>query len=92
MMNTEVAASPVSPSPVGAKAQSGTRLGDRVFHLICLAGALVVGVLLALVLWQLFKGSGLAMKQFGWKFFTGREWNPVTGEFGALTYIFGTII
>ena len=91
-MNTEVATTPVSPVPVAARARSGTRLGDSVFHLVCLAGALAVGVLLALVLWQLFKGSSLAIKQFGWKFFTGQEWNPVTGEFGALPFIFGTVV
>ena len=91
-MNTEVATTPVSPGPVAAGARSGTRLGDSVFHLVCLAGALAVGVLLALVLWQLFKGSSLAIKQFGWKFFTGQEWNPVTGEFGALPFIFGTVV
>ncbi len=91
-MNTEVATTPVSPIPVSAGARSGTRAGDRVFYLVCLAGALAVGVLLALVLWQLFKGSNLALKQFGWKFFTGKDWNPVTGEFGALPFIFGTIV
>lgn len=91
-MNTEAATAPVSPTPVSAGTQSGSRLGDRIFHLVCLAGALAVGVLLALVLWQLFKGSSLAIKEFGWKFFTGREWNPVTGEFGALPFIFGTLV
>ena len=92
MMNTEVATTPVSPVPAAAGTRSGARLGDRLFHLVCLAGALAVGVLLALVLWQLFKGSNLAIKQFGWKFFTGKDWNPVTGEFGALPFIFGTIV
>jgi phosphate transport system permease protein len=87
MMNTEVAT-----TPAAAGARSGTRWGDSVFHFVCLAGALAVGVLLALVLWQLFKGSNLAIKQFGWRFFTGKEWNPVTGEFGALPFIFGTIV
>jgi phosphate transport system permease protein len=92
MMNTEVTTTPVSPAPVAARTRSSSRLGDRIFHLVCLAGALAVGVLLALVLWQLFKGSNLAIKQFGWKFFTGKDWNPVTGEFGALPFIFGTIV
>lgn len=91
-MNTEVTTTPVSPAPVAARTRSSSRLGDRIFHLVCLAGALAVGVLLALVLWQLFKGSNLAIKQFGWKFFTGKDWNPVTGEFGALPFIFGTIV
>jgi phosphate transport system permease protein len=92
MMSTEVATTPVSPAPTAHRQGSGTRVGDTVFHMVCLAAALAVAVLLALVLWQLFKGSNLALKQFGWKFFTGKEWNPVTGEFGALPFIFGTIV
>jgi len=65
---------------------------DRFFRLLCLAGALAVGVLLALVLWQLLKGSRLSLHEFGWKFFTGRIWNPVTEQFGALPFVFGTLI
>jgi len=57
-----------------------------------MAGALAVGVLIALVLWQLIVGSQLSLREFGWKFFTSRTWNPVTGEFGALPFVFGTIV
>jgi phosphate transport system permease protein len=67
-------------------------MADRGFRFLCLAGALAVGVLLALVIWQLVKGSHLSMARFGWKFFVGKNWNPVTEEFGALPCIFGTII
>jgi phosphate transport system permease protein len=83
---------PVKPAPIVARASSGSRLGDRVFHLLCLAGALTVGVLLLLVLWQLLKGSHLSLQKFGLKFFTSSHWNPVTEEFGALPFIFGTIV
>jgi phosphate transport system permease protein len=91
-MNTEVAPTTVSPVQAAIGAHSGSRGADRMFRLLCLAGALAVGVLLALVLWQLFKGSHLALQKFGWKFFTGKNWNPVTDEFGALPFIFGTIV
>jgi phosphate transport system permease protein len=32
-----------------------------------------------------------AIKQFGWHFLVGTEWNPVTDVFGALPAIFGTV-
>ena len=51
-----------------------------------------MGVLLALVLWQLLKGSHLSIAKFGWSFFSGKIWNPVTEQFGALPFICGTII
>jgi phosphate transport system permease protein len=91
-MNTDVAPTPVSPVQAEIGAHSGARLADRTFRLLCLAGALAVGVLLALVLWQLLKGSHLALQKFGWKFFIGKNWNAVTEEFGALPFIFGTIV
>ena len=91
-MNTDVAPTLVPPASASAGAQSGSRWADRSFRLLCLGAALAVGVLLALVVWQLLKGSRLSLHQSGWKFFTGKIWNPVTDEFGALPFIFGTII
>jgi phosphate transport system permease protein len=91
-MNTDIAPEPVAAAPANTRAQSGSRVADRTFRLLCLAGALSVGVLLLLVLWQLLKGSHLSLQKFGWKFFSGTDWNPVTDEFGALPFIFGTIV
>ncbi len=78
--------------PAGVTEHSGSRMADRGFRLLCLAAAMAVGVLLLLVIWQLFKGSRLSMAKFGLKFFYSKNWNPVTDEFGALPLIFGTII
>ena len=33
----------------------------------------------------------LSLAQFGWKFFTRQAWDPVSGDFGALPFIFGTL-
>jgi phosphate transport system permease protein len=91
-MDTDVAPVQVSIAPAAAGVRPGFRWANRTFRFLCLAGALVVGVLLALVVWQLVKGSQLSIAQFGWKFFTGRIWNPVTEQFGALPFIFGTVV
>jgi phosphate transport system permease protein len=44
------------------------------------------------VIFTLFDGAMLSIKTFGWSFFTSEAWNPVTGKFGALASIYGTLI
>jgi phosphate transport system permease protein len=46
-------------------------------------------VLITLILLQ---GAMPAIRQFGFGFLTGRAWNPVTDDFGALPAIFGTVV
>jgi len=82
----------VPTTPARMTNSSGSRGADRLFHLLCLAGALTVGVLLLLVLVELIKGSHLSMAKFGWKFFTSTTWDPNIDEYGALPFIFGTIV
>jgi phosphate transport system permease protein len=48
--------------------------------------AVVVGI--GLVLWD---HSRLSLHAFGLRFWTLQEWNPVTREFGALPFIWGTL-
>lgn len=67
-------------------------LPDRLFEGVVLIAALSVLAILALIAYELLERSQLSMEQFGWKFFSGRNWDPVAGEFGALPFIFGTLI
>jgi phosphate transport system permease protein len=53
---------------------------------------LAVVALLALIVYQLIVGSELSWHAFGWKFFWHSDWNPVEDQYGALPFIFGTII
>ena len=40
----------------------------------------------ALLVFELFRNSALPREKFGWAFlFTGTTWDPVAGQFGALT-------
>jgi phosphate transport system permease protein len=47
---------------------------------------LVVGILLTLV-----RESSLSIEKFGLAFWTGRTWDPVSGEFGAFPFLWGTL-
>ncbi len=66
---------------------------DTVFQFIlaCFA-VLSVLVLAALLLRELIIGAMPALSAFGLEFLFSTEWNPVVGEFGALPFIYGTIV
>jgi len=49
--------------------------------------ALLVGILVSLVV-----GGWESINKFGLGFLTSAQWNPVTGEFGALVPIYGTLV
>src|SRR5262245_41573038 len=68
------------------------RRGDRVFGLalrLIAAGTLLVGVGLVI---SLAWGSRLAIREFGFRFLFTSVWDPVAGEFGALPFIYGTLV
>src|SRR5215467_4860394 len=69
-----------------------SRFGDRAFEWLTLAMALSVVVLIILTGWQLWHGSTLAIKKFGFHFVTNSTWDPVGEEFGALPFIYGTLV
>ena len=69
-----------------------SRLGDRVFGGLTLAMAFSVFVLIVLVGWQLWSGSHLAVRQFGFGFLTSSDWDPVNDQYGALPFIYGTLV
>jgi phosphate transport system permease protein len=51
-----------------------------------------VFVLIVLIGYELAHGSQLAIHKFGWSFITSSEWDPVNEKFGALPFIFGTLV
>ena len=65
---------------------------DAIFRFLMLAVALfVVAVVLAMVV-ILASDSLLSIRRFGFGFLTGTHWNPIKGEFGALPFIYGTVV
>ena len=47
---------------------------------------------LILIVYELISGSGLSWHAFGFKFFARSEWDPVNEQFGALPFIYGTLV
>ena len=72
----------------------GGVMGDKCLQYLCLGAALSVITLAALLLMVLLWQSGLAMKTIGFSFLTDQIWDPEPSHrsFGALTFVYGTII
>src|ERR1035437_9666954 len=69
-----------------------TQTGDVIARWVALAFAASILLLAVLLVLQLWAGSAGARHKFGWGFLTSSQWNPVTEDFGALPFIFGTVV
>ena len=66
--------------------------GDRVFAgTLRLVAASFVALVVALVV-VLVIASAPAIRAFGWRFIVGTDWDPVAESFGALPFIYGTLL
>ncbi len=66
--------------------------GDAVAHFITLIFAASILLITSLLVYELWINSRLPRHQFGWKFLFTSVWDPVFGNFGALPFIYGTVI
>src|SRR5438093_549229 len=82
----------VKESSAQARMARPSRFGDKAFEWLTLAMALTVVVLVVLIGWQLWRGSTLAIQKFGFHFLTTSTWDPVAELFGALPFIYGTLV
>ena len=74
------------------KSRREIHFGDRVFHAVLKWTGFSVLVLLLWIAFELFKLAMPAIRQFGIGFFYKSDWDPVHGIFGALPFIYGTIV
>ena len=75
-----------------AKGKDAQYFGDRAFKWLTLLMALTIFVLVALIGYELFRGSHLALQKFGWHFLVSSDWDPVNDVYGALPFIVGTVV
>jgi phosphate transport system permease protein len=82
-----------APSPWGARALL-RRLanGDAVAHIVTLIVAASIILITSLLVYLLWIHSADSRKTFGWHFWATRTWDPVFEHFGALPFIYGTIV
>ena len=71
---------------------ASSRIPDAVFGVIILLSAISVFAIVVLVAWELIDKSRLSLHQFGIQFFYGHDWDPVNESFGAVPFIYGTLV
>jgi phosphate transport system permease protein len=71
---------------------SSTRLGDRLFKLLTLSFALLIAAIVVFMVVEMAINSKLPFQKFGFGFLRGTTWDPVFERFGALPFIYGTVV
>lgn len=85
-------ASNVSARSVAERMAPPSKVGENAFKWLTLAMAFSVVFLIVMVGWELWQRSLPAIQKFGLGFFFSSQWNPVTEQFGALPFIYGTLV
>jgi len=66
--------------------------GDAIFRLLLLGAASLVFLVVVAMIVALAYESRVSISQFGFGFLSGTNWDPVRGEFGALAFVYGTVV
>jgi phosphate transport system permease protein len=90
-MSTAAQADPAAPAGSASPLAHRRPLGDRIFQILATAAGLLVLVILVLIAVSTSQQSSSWFSTEGWKIFTV-DWNPATNNFGALSFIYGTLI
>jgi phosphate transport system permease protein len=82
------------PAPAGSARplSGGLRLGDRAFALLALVAGLLVLVILILIAVSTGQQSASWFSTAGWSGIFSTVWNQSTNQYGAMAYLYGTVI
>jgi phosphate transport system permease protein len=71
---------------------SRLRNGDEIARLVTFLFAASVVLITVMLVYELWIASSLPRQKFGLAFFVTKLWDPIAEEFGALTFIYGTVV
>ena len=80
------------PADASRSFLSRLRNGDEIARLVTFLFAASVVLITALLVYELWIASSLPRQKFGLAFFVTKLWDPIAEEFGALTFIYGTVV
>jgi phosphate transport system permease protein len=69
-----------------------SRIADQGFYIAMLACGATILALVVLIVFELITKSSLSWHAFGFKFFIASEWDPVNDKYGALPFVYGTLV
>jgi phosphate transport system permease protein len=65
---------------------------DEAAYVITFISAASILLITGLLVYELFINSAAARAKFGWAFLFTQTWDPVNDQFGALPFIYGTLV
>jgi phosphate transport system permease protein len=89
-MGTAVIAAP--PQPAARSFLKRLQDGDKAAHLITLIFAASVFLVTVFLIYELWIHSSTSRAKFGLGFLFSSAWDPVAEKFGALPFIYGTLV
>src|ERR1700687_1544887 len=91
-MATTTIAPDASPISGSRSFLSRLREGDEIARIITFLFAASVVLVTLLLVFELWQGSALPRHKFGFHFFVTSVWDPIMDEYGALPFIYGTMV
>jgi phosphate transport system permease protein len=72
--------------------RGSSAFADRTFSGLMMVCAMSIFAIVLLIATELVMSSRLSIAKFGLKFFFRQAWDPVNGDFGAIPFIYGTLV
>ncbi len=92
MVTTSTTYGSTGPAAPPRSFLSKFRDGDEIARLVTFLFAMTVVLITILLVYQLWVNSALPRHKFGLHFFTTEVWDPIADEYGALPFIYGTLV
>jgi phosphate transport system permease protein len=91
-MSATVQAGPATPAGPASGLSPRRPLGDISFQVIALVSGLLVLVILVLIAVTMSQQSTSWFTTEGWSGIFSTDWDPAHGKFGAMAFVYGTVI
>ena len=83
---------PWTPAVAPSGARRPVVRADDLYRGLLQALGLLVLVVIALIVWECAHGAMPSIRATGWHFLVGTDWDPVADHYGALPYLYGTLV
>jgi phosphate transport system permease protein len=91
-MSATVQADPATPAGSASGLTPRRPLGDRAFQILALVSGLLVLVILVLIAVTMSQQSSSWFTSEGWSGIFSIDWDPAHGKFGAMAFLYGTVV
>src|SRR5580692_4189082 len=91
-MSAVTKADPATPAGSADALKHRRPLGDRGFQILALAAGLLVRIILVLIAVTTAQQSTTWFTTAGWSGIFSTDWDPTNGHFGAMAFLWGTIV